>query len=263
MSSEPVARTQLTGAYVPPRMLPDPPKKLDMKQHIHISEIDSILRQHFAHRPDVLVSGDGYLCHDTRRRSNWLVPDCIVAFGVDPDAIVDRNGYVISEVGKPPDFVLEIASESTGQADYTRKRDLYTGYGVAEYWRFDPTGGQYHDQPLAGDVLVEGVYRPIALNYGPDGVIWGHSPMLGLDLCWESGRLRFYDPSTGEYLRSMAEVMDERDAAERRADNERTARQAAENRAEDERAARQAAEAEAQQLREQLQRLQEGQSGTQ
>jgi valyl-tRNA synthetase len=87
--------------------------------------------------------------------------------------------------------------------------------------------------------------------------------MLGLDLCWENGRLRFYDPSTGEYLRSMAEVMDERDAAERRADNERTARQAAENRAEDERAARQAAEAEAQQLREQLQRLQEGQSGTQ
>jgi hypothetical protein len=248
-------------------MLPDPPKKLDMKQRIHVTEADTILRQHFAHRPDVLVSGDGYLCNDTRiksqRRANWLVPDCIVAFGVDPDAILDRNGYVITEVGKPPDFVLEIASESTGQADYTRKRDLYAGHGVGEYWRFDPTGGQYHDQPIAGDLLVEGVYRPIALNYGPDGVIWGHSPMLGLDLCWENGRLRFYDPSTGEYLRSMAEVMDERDAAERRADNERTARQAAENRAEDERAARQAAEAEAQQLREQLQRLQEGQSGTQ
>ena len=242
MSSEPVARTQLTGAYVPPRMLPDPPKKLDMKQRIHVTEADTILRQHFAHRPDVLVSGDGYLCYDTRRRANWLVPDCIVAFGVDPDAILDRNGYVISEVGKPPDFVLEIASESTGQADYTRKRDLYAGHGVGEYWRFDPTGGQYHDQPIAGDLLVEGVYRPIGLNYGPDGVIWGHSPMLGLDLCWESGRLRFYDPSTGEYLRSLAEVMAERDAAQHRAD---------------------AAEAEAQRLREQLLRLQEEQPDTQ
>jgi hypothetical protein len=222
-------------------MLPDPPKKMDMKQRTHVLQADAILRQYFAHRPDVLVSGDGYLCYDTRRRANWLVPDCIVAFGVDPEAVVDRNGYVISEVGKPPEFVLEIASETTGREDYTRKRGIYAGYGVGEYWRFDHTGGQYHDQPIAGDLLVEGVYRPIALNYGPDGVIWGHSPMLGLDLCWENGRLRFYDPSTGEYLRSLAEVMAERDAAQRRAD---------------------AAEAEAQRLREQLLRLQEGQSDT-
>ena len=51
------------------------------------------------------------------------MPDCVVAFGVDPDAVRNRNGYVIDDVGKPPEVVVEIASESTGKADYTRKRD--------------------------------------------------------------------------------------------------------------------------------------------
>ena len=64
-----------------------------------------------------------------------------MAFGVDPAAIFARNGYVISEVGKPPDFVLEVASESTGRRDYTHKRAIYAEYGVAEYWRFDRSGG--------------------------------------------------------------------------------------------------------------------------
>ena len=81
-----------------------------------------------------------------------------MTFGVDPKAIVARNGYVISEVGKPPDFVLEVASRSTGRRDYTVKRDGYAGYGVREYWRFDHTGGRFHDAALAGDVLVDGRY---------------------------------------------------------------------------------------------------------
>ncbi len=28
----------------------------------------------------------------------------------------------------------------------------------------------------------------------------GHSAVLGLDLCWEDGQLRWYDPATGRYL---------------------------------------------------------------
>ena len=67
-----------------------------------------------------------------------FVPDCVVAFGVDPVAIVSRNGYVIQHAGKPPDFVLEVASISTGRRDYTVKRVGYAGYGVREYWRFRP-----------------------------------------------------------------------------------------------------------------------------
>ena len=55
-----------------------------------------------------------------------------------------RNGYLIPEQGKPPDFVLEVASEGTGREDETVKRDAYEAMGVREYWRFDHTGGEFH-----------------------------------------------------------------------------------------------------------------------
>ena len=162
----------------------------------------------------MLVNGNGYLCFNTRDRSALIVPDCVVAFGVDPVAITERNGYVIDEVGKPPEFALEVASESTGRMDYTVKPGLYAHMGVSEYWRFDRTGGQFHDQPLAGDLLVDGAYQPMELNTDADGVIWGRSPVLGLDLCWVRGRLRFYDPVAEEYLPDLMEALAQRDAAE-------------------------------------------------
>ena len=80
---------------------------------------------------------------------------------------------MIDEMGKPPQFVLEVASEHTGVRDYTVKRDGYALYGVPEYWRFDWTGGDFHDQSLAGDRLVNGKYEPIPLTTEPDGMIWG------------------------------------------------------------------------------------------
>ena len=166
----------------------------------------------------------------------------MVAFGVDPDAIFARNGYVISEVGKPPDFVLEVASESTGRRDYTAKRAIYAEYGVDEYWRFDPGSGQYHDQPLSGDRLVNGRYEPLPLNTGADEVIRGHSPVLGLELHWDTGQLRFYDPAAGDYLPDLAE-------ATAQLDTEAAARAIAT-------AQRDAAEALVERLRAQFRRLQ-------
>ena len=151
-------------------VLPDPPNIPDMQQREQLYRIDSALRSHFADRSDVLVSGEGYLRRDPYNPSEQLAPDCVVAFGVDPDAIIGRNGYVIGEVGKPPDFVLEVASRSTGRQDYTTKRDGYARYGVPEYWRSDETGGRYHDTALAGDTLVDGEYVPIPIESTPDGV---------------------------------------------------------------------------------------------
>ena len=57
-------------------------------------------------------------------------------------------------MGKPPDWVLEVASESTSRVDVNRKPGIYAQIGVPEYWRFDPTGGRYHGQPMAGERLV-------------------------------------------------------------------------------------------------------------
>ena len=221
--------------------LPDPPRDPDsMEQLSHIAAVMFALRTHFSHRSDVLVNGEGYLCVDTRIRPGQLKPDCVVAFGVDPEAIEKRNGYVINEVGKPPDFVLEVGSASTGVADYTTKRDGYAGYGVTEYWRFDPSGGQHHDRPLAGDTLVERQYEPIPINV-ESGVHRGHSAVLGLDLYWQDGSLRFYDPNIGEFLPNFFEVVSERDAARQELDSERSMRLSA--------------EAEARMLRERLRQL--------
>ena len=213
------ARTTLTPPppAAPARLapLPDPPKAPDaMQQSPYTSRAYLILDTYFRSRPNVLVGSDGYLCYDTRNPARWVKPDCVVAFGVAPAAIFERNGYVISEVGKPPDFVLEVASESTGRRDYTAKRTIYAEYGVAEYWRFDRSGGQYHDRPLSGDRLVNGRYEPIPLDTGADGVIRGYSPVLELELHWDDGQLRFYDPAASDYLPDLRQSEDRRDAAE-------------------------------------------------
>ena len=202
-------------AHIEP--LPDPQREPDMRQVKPFAYFINSLLAHFADRDDVLISGQGYLRHVAGNNAEIFAPDCVVAFGVDPDAIVARNGYVISEVGKPPDFVLEIASRSTGRRDYTVKREGYARYEVGEYWRFDHTGGSFHDAPLAGDVLVEGMYEPVEITHEPGGLIWGYSAVLDLDLCWDAGDLRLRSHLTGEYLPTPEEERAARLAAESRA----------------------------------------------
>ena len=89
-------------------------------------------------------------------------PDLLVAFDVDPQAYRDTNGYVVSQQGKTPDFVLEVASAGTGSVDIGEKRKFYQGLPIPEYWRFDKTG-EFHGERLAGERLVDGEYQPIPI----------------------------------------------------------------------------------------------------
>ena len=130
----------------------------------------------------------------------------VIAFGVDRAALVNNNGYEIDRVGKPPDFVLEVASEHTGRRDYTTKRDDYARLGIPEYWRFDYTGGRFHDAALAGDRLVNGAYQRIEVTPGAEGRFWGYSGVLELYLYWDNGRLRFYDWRTRTFLQDPTEL---------------------------------------------------------
>ena len=204
--------------------LPDPPpREPDMQQEQRIFAFYGILDLHFAHRDDVLIAGGGYLRNLPYDSTEIFAPDCVIAFGVNPDGIVARNGYVISEVGKPPDFVLEVASRSTGRRDYTVKRNGYAAYGVQEYWRFDPSGGRFHDASLAGDLLAGEEYQPFPINQDPDGLIWGYSPALDLEICWDNGEVQLRNHYTKEFLprprheRRMREAETARaDAAEER-----------------------------------------------
>ena len=207
---------------LPPDPLPDPPPRMDVQNYLHLHRpgVGSALAIHFAPRAPLITSGAFLMI---QRRDIMLVPDLLIAFDVDPELFIGRNGYIVSEAGKPPDFVLEVASASTGRRDYTVKRHLYAHFGVTEYWRFDPTGGRRHDAAIWGDTLVNDEYQAIPLTTEPDGVIWGHSAALGLDLCWDNGRFRIFDPESGEYLPTPDELAAERDtaAAERDAAVER------------------------------------------
>ena len=157
--------------------------------------------------------------------------------------------------------MLEVASPTTGRADYTDKRTDYGRFGVMEYWRFDPSGGEYHDAALAGDRLVDGAYQPIAIETLDDDRLRGYSEALGLYVCWEEGMLRFFDPGTESYLRShdedMARAEEERIArlaALARAGTAENRAETAEARAREEEAARLAAESRMAELEEELRR---------
>ena len=217
MSTGTALRPPPPGEYAHLEPLPDPPRIRDMQQYVSIAAFDSFLRAHFAQRADVLVCGGGYLRHEAGNDAERLAPDCVVAFGVNPEAIVARNGYVISEVGKPPDFVLEVASRSTGMARLHGQAIWIRGLWGAGILAVRPHRGRYHDVALAGDRLVAGEYESIRITEESDGLKWGHSPVLGLDLCWDEGTLRFYDPVAGEYLPTAEEWQARHAAAEARA----------------------------------------------
>ena len=150
-----------------------------------------------------VVSGEHYLVEEPGTPAGDRVyPDLLVSFSADPQAYVDSNAYVIAEQGKPPDFVLEIASAATADNDTGHKRLWYAGLGITEYWRFDETGNA-HGARLAGDRLVEGRYEPVAIEEPEDGVLQGYSEVLGLNVRWERGRLEWRDPATGQPIASL------------------------------------------------------------
>ena len=243
------------------------PEAMEQEQPVH--EILGLLASRFTdfgQHPATFLSSNTIICYDPADLNVRVSPDVYLAFGVDAQAIRPRKLYLPWEVGKPPDWVLEIGSASTGREDVGRKRDLYAHIGVPEYWRFDPSKeSEYHGQKLAGDRLVGGEYRPIELTTAPDGLLKGYSDLLKLSLCWDDGWPRFYDPATETYLtnwrQERAARRAERDTYEARAAveqagrlAEQAARRVAENRAASEQAAREAAEARIRQLEAELRR---------
>ena len=122
---------------------------------------------------------------------------------------------MVSEQGKPPDFVLEVASESTAERDLGPKRDDYAAFGIPDYWRFDETG-EHYGYRLVGERLVDGVYEPIEIANLTDDTLQGHSEVLDLDIRWHAGRLEWYDPETGRHIVTLDDVRAARIRAEAR-----------------------------------------------
>ena len=203
-----------------------PPEEMTAYHQVNFPGYPGFLALHFGNpETTVILSEIAAGLFETSNREGIRYPDLLIAFDARPELIIPRNGYLIPEQGKPPDFVLEVASESTGGIDEDDKRRDYARFRVPEYWRFDPSGGDYHSTHLAGDHLVGEEYEPIPIHQTPEGHYRGQSDVLNLDLCWEDGQLRFWDPVSHLYLNTYLEERQARIA-------ERTARIAAEARAE-------------------------------
>ena len=201
-------------------VFPEPPKSLEDRttsfDQLTITGAAHYLAEHLAqymgHPETTLVAGDRYLAlAPTRSLAGVRYQDLLVDFGVDPALYKARNTYVISDQGKPPDLVLEVASPSTGRVDVGEKRVDYAALGIQEYSRFDETG-EHHGTRLAGDRLVDGVYVPIPIEQLDDGLFQGYSEVLQLCLRWAAGQLRWYFPPEERYV---ATLESERARAER------------------------------------------------
>lgn len=232
--------------------LPDPPERepdeVTAFDQIYDHGINRYLALHFGNHDTTLVTADRWMvASEEFNKARARRPDLLIAFGVSPEEYRASNGYIVSEQGKPPDFVMEVASPSTAEVDTGAKREDYAALGIPEYWRFDETGDSHGDR-LAGDRLEGNAYQPMSINEIAPGVLQGYSPVLNLIIRWDHGQLVWVDPAT------EAPILTYEDQ-KARADTEREARIQADARADAEREARIQAETRAQELAEEIRRL--------
>ena len=146
------------------------------------------------------------LCYDPGNLNVRVSPDYYFAVGIDPETLKYVSIYRTWVQGKPPDFVLEVASPSTARNDETTKRDIYARMGVTEYWRYDPADRidprqrPLYAVQLIGEILVDGEYQPIEITPGPEDSILGFSPALGVSLAVKDKVLMVYDHDLGEFV---------------------------------------------------------------
>ena len=101
------------AARIPPRREPD--ELAANFDHLTINGGAFHLARHFGRPATTVFGGDRYLApFPPADMTGIRYPDMLIAFDADPEAYHRSNGYIVSEQGKPPDFVLEIGSPSTG-----------------------------------------------------------------------------------------------------------------------------------------------------
>ncbi len=167
------------------------------------------LRDYFRDDPQLYVAGNMLLYYEEGNPAACVAPDVFVVQGV---AKGERRTYGLWDEGQPPAVVFEITSRGARLEDLGTKRAIYAMLGVREYFLYDPLG-EYLRPALQGYQLQEGEYQRI--RPGAEGGL--ASRVLGLDLQLVDGRLRVFDPATGEGLLTPAEAQMARRVADARA----------------------------------------------
>lgn len=101
-----------------------------------------------------------------------------------PDLVVIRVGDLTPKfVERPPLLAVEIASPSTGHYDRSRKKDVYAGFGIPDYWIITPDpdkpditvfqlNGKKYEQTdhVAGDATFT-AKRPFPVAFTPEALV--------------------------------------------------------------------------------------------
>jgi len=214
MTTKPgIQRTERFKLPEPPEREPDEVTAFDQ---IYDHGNNHHLMMHFGRPGTTLVTADRWIVAGPEfNRARARRPDLLIAFDVSPEDYHASRGYIITEQGKPPDFVMEVASPSTAEVDTGPKREDYAALGIPEYWRFDETGNDHGDR-LAGDLLEGDSYRPITIDEITPGVLQGYSLALNLIIRWDNGQLVWIDPATEAPILTYEDQQRRADEAEER-----------------------------------------------
>jgi Uma2 family endonuclease len=163
----------------------------------------------FRHDPNVFVAGDLFWYPVEGDPANRTAPDTMVAFGRPKGR---RGSYKQWKEGNiAPQVVFEVLSPGNRAGKMQAKFEFYERYGVEEYYVYDPDDGM-----LEGWIRRSGRLEAVP---NMDGFV---SPLLGIR--FEPGEgpdnLTIYGPD-GEPFRSPTELVEDRKAFERSAEEAR------------------------------------------
>jgi Uma2 family endonuclease len=172
----------------------------------------------YAHVADVFVGGDLLWYPVEGHPEIRAAPDTMVVFG-RPKGY--RGSYKQwQEGGIAPQVAFEVRSPGNRPEELERKFEFYDRYGVEEYYLYDPDAVS-----LAAWVRVGGRLQPVPQVHG-----WT-SPRLGIRFDLSGGELVIYRPDGQRFL-TFVELMQQKEQAQRTAEQERQAREQAQRRAE-------------------------------
>ena len=99
------------AARLPVQIMMEVPDDMTSARAIHLNGNSHSLRVHYADRLNIAVDAERYVSRiPTRGMTGIVYSDLLIASDADRDALERSNACVVSEQGKPPDFVLVVAS---------------------------------------------------------------------------------------------------------------------------------------------------------
>ena len=165
-----------------------------------MSTLIASLKAFFDDRNDVYVTGNIMFYYEEGNPRTSISPDVMIVKGVHKKL---RRTFRLWEENVP-DVIFELSSRKTRNADFEKKYLLYEGFGVKEYYIFDPEYHYLPKEPLFAFHLKGKLFKKMKVEKGKI-----FSPALNLEIVNTSETLRLFNPETREFLPTMKELESE------------------------------------------------------